>query len=258
MKVTTTAEPRQCCSGNGAAVLIGQAPCRGRHRRVASGADKRGRREWPRGSSSGAVPVFSSAASQASFAPTISCAVTRSPGALPSSSAAVPHLERHRHAGHEALDVAVLDQDLVARRDGWRGSAPAARTAELSAARAACRHSTSTAMRRPTPRRASGRSTAHDIVLDSSMGPRSSRRGRPLRWQRFCYILRRSHARMLRVSEPYASPKAHGCERSSGVTSLARRRGSGSDREQRARGSRQRWAADCTWATFPTSARTRI
>ena len=45
--------------------------------------------------------------------------VTRSPGSLPVQQRAVLHLERHRHAGHEALDVLVLDDHFAAlRADG--------------------------------------------------------------------------------------------------------------------------------------------
>ncbi len=55
---------------------------------------------------------------------------------------------------------------------------------------------------------------------------------------------------------PYVSPKAHSCERFTGVPSLARRRASGRQKLARERVS-QRWAADCTWATSPTKPRTK-
>ena len=40
----------------------------------------------------------------------------RSPGASPSSSLRLPHLIRHRHRRHEALDLFVLDDEVLDRR----------------------------------------------------------------------------------------------------------------------------------------------
>ncbi len=66
--------------------------------------------------SSGAEPVFSIAASQASFVADHQLRGDEVAAGFAVEQPGVPDLERHRHARHEVLDVAVLDEDFVGFR----------------------------------------------------------------------------------------------------------------------------------------------
>ena len=66
--------------------------------------------------SSGAEPVFSIAESQALVLPDHQLRGDEVAAGFAVEQPGVPDLERHRHARHEVLDVAVLDEDFVGFR----------------------------------------------------------------------------------------------------------------------------------------------
>ena len=113
---------------------------------------------------------------------------------LPRQQAAVSHFERHRHPGHEALDVAMFDQHFsLVESDGQDLAFQLIRTRRVLAGRTGGER---------RQREQKGRRPAHGNPSHESESSMAI-------WQHFCYILAGHTPACCAFRSPDVSPKAH-------------------------------------------------